>query len=390
LVIDTKTILFALAVGYLLFGTVLAFYRGPAADSRVLRGWVWAQWAKGAGIGLLVLRDLIPLGLSQLGNVVVFGGFAIEVACYVVYAGYGPMWRRFMAAPALIVAGLGVALVLARYGWPRLYVTLFSSLAITVLSLSAGGVMLWSRNRRRSRVQIVLGLAFMVTAAAGLYRGVGILNGAELTIFSNSPYHLASYLMAYGLMIVDGFAFLLMVKEDSDRTLERLATTDELTGVLNRRAFVAATQSLRSLAQRTGQPAALIMLDVDRFKQVNDTHGHAAGDAVLRDLAGALVGHLREIDIFGRMGGEEFAIALAATPWPQALQAAERLRRVIEATPVHVEGKRLAVTMSLGITALMDGESLDAALARADAGLYAAKNGGRNQVVAVAPSSEEG
>lgn len=163
-------------------------------------------------------------------------------------------------------------------------------------------------------------------------------------------------------------------------TLERLATTDHLTGLLNRRAFLDATEREIRRAHRYGQPLALIMLDVDHFKRINDGHGHPAGDEVLRRIAATCRGMLRDGDLMGRLGGEEFAITLVQPPLQVASAVAERLRKAVSELGIEFGGERLAVTISLGIAEVGEGiTSLDHLISRADACLYTAKREGRNR-----------
>ncbi|MBZ0126104.1 MAG: PAS-domain containing protein [Rhodocyclaceae bacterium] len=163
-------------------------------------------------------------------------------------------------------------------------------------------------------------------------------------------------------------------------TLERLATTDHLTGLLNRRAFLDATEREIRRAHRYGQPLALIMLDVDHFKRINDSHGHPAGDEVLRRIAATCRGMLRDGDLMGRLGGEEFAITLVQPPLQVASAVAERLRKAVSELGIEFGGERLAVTISLGIAEVGDGiVSLDHLVSKADACLYTAKREGRNR-----------
>lgn len=163
-------------------------------------------------------------------------------------------------------------------------------------------------------------------------------------------------------------------------TLERLATTDHLTGLLNRRAFLDATEREIRRAHRYGQPLALIMLDVDHFKRINDGHGHPAGDEVLRRIAATCRGMLRDGDLMGRLGGEEFAITLVQPPLQVASAVAERLRKAVSELDIEFGGERLAVTISLGIAEVGDGiVSLDHLVSKADACLYTAKREGRNR-----------
>ena len=170
-------------------------------------------------------------------------------------------------------------------------------------------------------------------------------------------------------------------RKSHQATLERLATTDHLTGLLNRRAFLDATEREIRRAHRYGQPLALIMLDVDHFKRINDGHGHPAGDEVLRRIAATCRGMLRDGDLMGRLGGEEFAITLVQPPLQVASAVAERLRKAVSELDIEFGGERLAVTISLGIAEVGEGiTSLDHLVSKADACLYTAKREGRNRV----------
>lgn len=169
-------------------------------------------------------------------------------------------------------------------------------------------------------------------------------------------------------------------RKNHQATLERLATTDHLTGLLNRRAFLDATEKEIRRAHRYGQPLAMIMIDIDHFKRINDSYGHPAGDEVLRRVAATCRGMLRDEDLMGRLGGEEFAITLVQPPLPQAAAVAERLRKSVAELAIEHEGQRLAVTVSLGIAEIgEDIAGLDQLVSRADACLYAAKRQGRNR-----------
>ena len=170
-----------------------------------------------------------------------------------------------------------------------------------------------------------------------------------------------------------------------EEELTRLATTDPLTGVANRRRFLEELELELERFQRFRRPSAVLMLDVDRFKEINDTHGHAAGDAALRHLSGLVRTRLRRIDLLGRLGGEEFGILLPGADREGAVQCAEDLRRHLEGTPLTTDGMAISLTVSIGVALIDPGDAApDAVLARADRALYRAKEGGRNRVEASA------
>lgn len=162
---------------------------------------------------------------------------------------------------------------------------------------------------------------------------------------------------------------------------EQLARTDELTGLANRRAFFDAASHEIQRAVRYAAPLALVLTDLDYFKSINDNYGHHVGDAVLRDFAQILTASIREVDLAGRWGGEEFVVLMADTTLEEAVQVAERMRLAVAGTQVQVEGRSFGYTASFGVTAFSaDVRTLEALLSRADAALYRAKENGRNRV----------
>jgi diguanylate cyclase (GGDEF)-like protein len=183
---------------------------------------------------------------------------------------------------------------------------------------------------------------------------------------------------------LDGFVVILREESGPGSNADELrflADIDALTGVLNRRAFEeAARASLQALAVQQA-PCALAVIDLDRFKAINDAGGHGAGDAALRALGDALRARLRGGDLVGRLGGDEFALLLPRADIDRATQVAARLRMAVaDLRPVH-DGAPLRLTASFGVAAAAAGETLSEILHRADAALYRAKAGGRNQVV---------
>lgn len=157
---------------------------------------------------------------------------------------------------------------------------------------------------------------------------------------------------------------------------------DGLTGLYNYRHFLRAAEQELERTRRNGQPTALIMVDLDHFKQVNDLWGHQVGNLVLRRCAALMQQTLRKIDIPCRYGGEEFALLLPATDLPHAVNAAERLRQGIQQLSIEVGAESFSVTASMGISLCRNGENLTPGelVERADAFLYQAKRKGRNRV----------
>ncbi len=167
------------------------------------------------------------------------------------------------------------------------------------------------------------------------------------------------------------------LRESRDE-LQRVANTDALTGLANRHA---AARALDERLGRIPEPLTVMLLDLDEFKRINDSHGHQAGDAVLRETASRMRAALPEGALLGRWGGEEFIVILDGPPDREPASIAEGVRAAVAATPVAFEGATIPVTVSIGLATAFAGDGIDALLAEADAALYRAKNTGRNRVV---------
>jgi diguanylate cyclase (GGDEF)-like protein len=177
----------------------------------------------------------------------------------------------------------------------------------------------------------------------------------------------------------------------ANEQLINLARIDSLTGLLNRRAFLEQLEQEAVRTQRTDTPLGLLMLDVDHFKSINDTYGHAIGDQVLKGLSHKLSQEIRTIDTAGRIGGEEFALILVNSSLQEATETAERIRLAVAGMKIQAEGLDLFISVSIGATTLGDQEKITALLHRADQAMYQGKHRGRNRVVAIAfePETEK-
>ncbi len=165
--------------------------------------------------------------------------------------------------------------------------------------------------------------------------------------------------------------------------IHNMAIQDGMTGIHNKRYFTEFLDREIAVCSRHGHPLTLVMFDVDHFKKVNDTHGHLAGDAVLKDLAARIRPRIRREDLFARYGGEEFACVLPSTALPGGIVFADHLRTIIAERPCQFENLNISFTISLGVTTLHRETGVDPAalIKRADENLYVAKRGGRNRVV---------
>jgi diguanylate cyclase (GGDEF)-like protein len=202
----------------------------------------------------------------------------------------------------------------------------------------------------------------------------------------------ARLLLYYGLPLSMVAAAVLVALGVADRLREqrvalseaqRRAQLDPLTGVLNRSSLVERLEAACLRAQARGLPIALLFIDLDHFKSINDTHGHLAGDACLRAVVGPIQSELRQSDVIGRYGGEEFVVIMPDTDETTAVAVAERIRHAVGASRIDIGEQQIGMTVSIGVASLhRDAPDLASLLRRADQAMYAAKRGGRNRVVA--------
>jgi len=309
---------------------------------------------------------------AVLGSVLLLCGVALHVGC------------RAPLRPALVLAG-GYMLCIVWFSvvTPDLGIRL-ALYSLLVLIWKGWEVWLLLRHapadiRRSCRIAAVVfvldALLFLVRALLPVAPGAGgdiLRAGLPMNV---------TYVGSLIVMMGHTFALVLLIVERQMVDLRRLARRDGLTGLLNRTALMDDGRGQLAQCQLRRLPFAVLLLDLDHFKRVNDTHGHQAGDAVLHHMARTLQRNLRGRDsLLGRYGGEEFVLLLPAASLEQAQALAERLRAALEACPLDSDIGPIAVTTSIGVAADIDA-TLERLLARADAALYQAKATGRNRVV---------
>lgn len=296
-------------------------------------------------------------------------------------------FRRFFARPprkallagAVVAVSLGVAYfhyVRDSFDGRSIVVSLFQAvialgIAVTVLRAI--------RVKRRSRYPYHFTMAMALVVALGhlLRIAVHLGQSGEMTaLLQPSPWNL--FFVSAGTMALPALTLggVMMVHDVMLAKAEHAANRDFLTGAWSRRAFFAVAEVELKRAQRSQRDVSLLLFDVDHFKAINDSLGHAAGDRVLVDAVARAEAVIRNVDYLGRIGGEEFAVLLPETGIDDALAVAERLRAGLQ---VRAD-EGLEFTVSIGVAVLRNGESLADILQRADAALYRAKLGGRNRV----------
>ncbi|MFC6489212.1 GGDEF domain-containing protein [Nitratireductor sp. GCM10026969] len=284
-----------------------------------------------------------------------------------------------LAMLAAIMAGLWYFAVIVPDVLVRIYIQNFGYGAILLFAALRLGALRYGK--WADRVLFWVMLVFAVQFFLRTVLTIGLRTPDSTEAFAASIFWAALHLSLAVLGAAFATAILAAALSDIIEDLRRERDVDTLTGVLNRRGFEGRARAF--LAQGSGEPHSLILCDLDHFKQINDRYGHAAGDRVLNGFGGLLRHNARADDLFGRIGGEEFAILLRDTALSEAIGFAERLRLELSALefPFLPSGGR--VTASFGVAAAEPGDSLEQLLARADRRLYLAKTSGRNRTLAL-------
>lgn len=312
------------------------------------------------------------------------GAVAMSAAAFLYHSS---AWRRRFEESNSSTAEMAVAMLLqSMVVWmaPQIAFPYLANL-LTVLSFGALQLSL----RQFALVWMVgAGGAGIAIAAHGEQLGIPVATRFELLLVW---LYFATVLGRCAYLSIAAQALRMKLRDSRQRLtvalgqVQQLAIRDELTGVYNRRHVTSRLREELSRFERTGQVFCVALFDLDHFKSVNDTHGHSAGDAVLKAFAGLADETIRNTDLFGRYGGEEFLLLLPATSQALALQAVERLRERMRATDWGAIAPGLNVTASVGVAESRENVAAEALLNEADLALYEAKHNGRDRVVA-APS----
>lgn len=380
--LEPRTVLFCLIAVALTTGALLLISSRQNRDEPSLIYWGAANIVGALGLALAGLRDLVHDRLTiDLANALILVGYMLS------WAGM----RRFChrAAPPAVIA-VPAAIWLALNQWPAFHgsvewrIAAASSLVAAISSATAATLWALKGERLVSRGPAIAWLILQALVFVGRIPPALVGSAPDGGTDLASP--LVILVLFSGLIHVTMITFmqLSLAKERAENRYREAAETDMLTGLPNRRAFFGKAGPMVEAAVRERRPACILVVDIDRFKAINDSLGHAGGDIVLIEVARAIEAHLRPGDLAGRLGGEEFGCLLPDTPMQAGTAVAEALRARIAALDIRTAGTAIRVSASIGL-AVTDETTrrLDHLLSEADAGLYQAKRAGRDRVVAM-------
>ena len=353
--------------------------------------WLQAVQERG-GVGIKLLRMVGPDWLQALhlkGSFSVgiklvlqhLQFFSIEIALHDLQA------FAVMESPGVLL-GMAMVEVMRQQGsdWAVARVGLFTATLCWPLGVTTWRMARWLRNLANySKGTVALIVSpLVVTMALFAFRFVLVAQGAELASVDfnqGSEFDLLVTMVLLAMLGAFNFSLATLVLGDLIERLRTLSQTDQLTGLANRRVMMHRLNEEHTRYKRSGHRYAVIMMDLDFFKRVNDTHGHGVGDQVLLGVADVLRGRLRRTDTLARMGGEEFMLLAPLTEEAGAMVQAQRLCEAVREVRLTTDAGDLSVTLSLGVASVSPTDaSAEVAVSRADAALYQAKEAGRDQV----------
>lgn len=330
------------------------------------------------GFLLFALRtELSPLLSIVCGNALLITGFCANLAAVRAMQRKSPPLRLSIAMTVLAVLGsLWFGVLAPDLRGVRIIISLLALFLCGVLAFE-----LLFRFRNPGRAHYLGGVMALVLAAGLAARIYGALNGGAQSVHGlvADGVEQVFFFLVYIAATISAINFTMISNDTFNEELRQMAASDPLTGLANRRRLLERGEEETRRAHRYHRPLTVLVLDLDHFKRINDNWGHAVGDGALKRTADCCLSVLRDIDIVGRLGGEEFVAILPETDLESGQGAAERLRAAIAGLEVD-DHPPLRLTVSIGVATLEMEESFAAALDRADAAMYRAKQAGRNCV----------
>jgi len=375
MLLDLRTIYFIVAVSCIVLSALQFTAYATGRFERWPLWWGASNLLVGIGSFLVALRNLVPYYISiDAGNVLTIVGYMLMFFAVRAFAGR-PIDRRYSWL-VIICGSMPVALFIsdpAAISERLLYVSVICCLCDITIARETAGIL---RREKLYSAAVLLGL-YVVTAAIfavrSLLAATGDIGGPDP--FGGSIIHSWMAVSAVAFIMLRSMAMVLMAAERSRNQLIELAHHDALTGTLNRSGLA---QYVPLLA---GQPVSLLIIDIDNFKQLNDQHGHAAGDEVLRLFPKVSKGIMRPCDLLARQGGDEFLAVLRNVDREEAVEIANRIRLSFVAAVMQMPDLATFPTLSIGVsTRTEEGGDFERLVQKADEALYRSKREGRNRV----------
>ena len=378
---DLRTIIFMSMLLTFMLSMLLAITRSHHKDLRGPGYWAVGNLVIGLGMVLVLIQLDLTRPIFLPGMALIGAGLSLYINGIQAFIGRVPN-HRITIAVFVLLAVIDAYFMLMQH----------EIRATVVLSaIIFAGVYLYCARLTFSRDEGIVGSLYWIASSLYLLMAVLMLFraayaaqvvGDKFDTFATWPVNAYTFMLGAVSQFFISSLFVLMLSYKLTQNLESIATIDGLTNVLNRRGLEDASIKMQDMCKRINLSMAVLLIDIDHFKKVNDKYGHLVGDDALRHLAKVVAGVWRSSDAFGRYGGEEFCAFLPNTTESDAIGLAERIRAAVEASALRLGSVTIKTTISIGVAdSVRAGYDFKGLVAAADSALYGAKNGGRNQVV---------
>lgn len=377
LLLDMKTILITLIVGHL-FTVVLvsSYWRSHSRDSTFNTFFI-AKCIQAVAWLLLAFRDGIPdVFTISIGNSLLFIGSAFESIALLKLVNCSQTFLKKFYISLTIAYIVGFHLILLYYNFEHIRISYASFGTVILAILPAYRLM---REKCSTSLMKLMGFLYYLVVFSFLLRGIAALTSEQqMGLFTPGLVQTLSFLSLYLVMILGNIGFILILKERADAELIHMAYYDDLTQALNRRTFVTRAKQVLLQCSKERKLVSFILFDIDHFKQFNDGYGHEVGDRILQDLSQRINQSLDSQSLFGRYGGDEFAILLTGLNQDESIKKLEQINELI--AQAEITGVPEKYSISVGIITFVPDKftKLESLYVSCDQALYQAKRNGRN------------
>lgn len=378
--VDMWTIFIVIIFGHVSTAVLITTYKHKH-NSKTVNLFLFSKILQPLGWLMLGLRYIYPgIVLKIFGNLFLFVGVILELISFLKIKNSFTKTVKIIYGCIFILGGAAFAISVllnftdsSKIALASVFMALFIAIPAYILAMVNSSLM-------QKTIAFFYGISILFLFIRA-YKAMTI--GLDMNLSSNSLYNNGLFLLTFIIMTIGSVGFILLDKEKLDIELIRAASTDDLTNILNRRAFMLRAKEIISLFARRNEPISYLLIDIDDFKKINDTYGHYVGDIILKKFAEAVKKLLRNYDLFGRYGGEEFAVLLPGANEAESLEIAERLRKSIEESTFCVDFMEIKYTISIGIATIIPNRetNVDILYKISDDALYSAKVKGKNCVI---------
>ncbi len=382
--LDIATIIFVLILGHLCSCILAVIYMVQHKKDSAFRIFILAKLFSIIGLTLMLVPGTSGnVIMTAVSNVSVIIAEALQISAFLRAKGYQGKKVRWGYS---LVAATAVSLffLISLYFFPTDTGIRVAGISILCAILWAYPIYMLIKGKDSTLLHHVVAFIYALELIPLLLRAyLGLQMRGNMSLMENHPFNTLFFALLLPVMLVGNSGFILMSKERSDFELTRAATYDELTNIYNRRTFLLHAQESIAMCTKKQSYLSFFMIDLDYFKRINDLYGHKLGDEVLVHFTSLCKAQLREYDLVGRLGGEEFAVLFAGLDETAAIEVAERLRRAVQESHVDAGQNRvIRYTVSIGAVTLIPDEdtTLEMLYKWSDDALYTAKARGRNCV----------